>query len=114
MATHSSVKENRLRTFLFILCLTVSLIVSGVLHAQQSKPTTSPKHCLWLVKTPQNKAVYLLGSLHVLKSDAYPLAKAINDAYSLSQKVVFETDLAAMTDPEVQSKMMTMGFYPEG
>jgi uncharacterized protein YbaP (TraB family) len=99
---------------LFILSLAMIFIVSAGIHAQQSKQTHSPKHCLWLVKTPQNKAVYLLGSLHVLKSDAYPLPKAINEAYSLSQKVVFETDLAAMTDPAVQGKMMAMGLYPEG
>ena len=114
MANHLGVKQNRLRTSLFIWCLTATFLFPAGIHAQQSKPTTSPKHCLWLVKTPQNKAVYLLGSLHVLKSDAYPLPKAINEAYSLSQKVVFETDLAAMTDPAVQGKMMAMGLYPEG
>ena len=114
MANHLGVKQNRLRTSLFILCLTVILTLSADIHAQQSKQTSSAKHCLWLVETPQNKAVFLLGSLHVLKSDTYPLAKVINEAYSLSQKVVFETDLAAMTDPAVQGKMMTMGLYPEG
>ena len=115
MANHLGVKQNRLRTFLlFILCLIVILILSADIHAQQSKPTTSPKHCLWLVKTPQNKAIYLLGSLHVLKNDAYPLAKTINEAYQRSQKVVFETDLAALMDPAAQGKMMTMGLYPEG
>ena len=114
MAIHLHDKRIRLRTILFILSLAMIFIVSAGIHAQQSKQTPSPKHCLWLVKTPQNKAVYLLGSLHVLKSDAYPLPKAINEAYSLSQKVVFETDLAAMTDPAVQGKMMAMGLYPEG
>jgi hypothetical protein len=114
MAIHFRVKRNRLRTTLFILCLTAILFVSAGLDAQQSKQTTSPKHCLWLVETPLNKAVFLLGSLHVLKSDTYPLAKAINDAYSLSQKVVFETDLAAMMEPAVLAKMMAMGLYPEG
>jgi uncharacterized protein YbaP (TraB family) len=114
MAIHLHDKRIRLRTILFILSLAMIFIVSAGIHAQQSKQTHSPKHCLWLVKTPQNKAVYLLGSLHVLKSDAYPLPKAINEAYSLSQKVVFETDLAAMTDPAVQGKMMAMGLYPEG
>jgi uncharacterized protein YbaP (TraB family) len=99
---------------MFVLCLFVITVVSAGLHAQQSKPTNSPKHCLWLVKTPQNKAVYLLGSLHVLKSDAYPLPKTINEAYRRSQKIIFETDLATMTDPAVQGKMMTMGLYPEG
>lgn len=55
-----------------------------------------------------------MGSLHVLKSDAYPLAKAINDAYRVSQKIVFETDLEGMLDPAVQAKMMDLGTYPEG
>ena len=114
MAIHLHDKRIRLRTTLSILGLAAILFVSAGLHAQQSKPTASPKHCLWLVETPQNKAVFLLGSLHVLKSDTYPLAKVINEAYSLSQKVVFETDLAAMTDPAVQGKMMAMGLYPEG
>ena len=96
MAIHLHDKRIRLWTTLFILCLAAILCVSAGLHAQQSKQTASPKHCLWLVETPLNKAVFLLGSLHVLKSDAYPLAKEINEAYGLSQKVVFETDLAAM------------------
>jgi hypothetical protein len=114
MAIHLRDKRNRLRTTLFIICLTAILFVSVGLHAQQSKETAPPKHCLWQVETSLNSAVFLLGSLHVLKSDAYPLAKAINGAYSLSQKVVFETDLAAMMDPAVQAKMMAMGLYPEG
>jgi uncharacterized protein YbaP (TraB family) len=114
MANYLGATQNRLRTTLFILCLAVISTLSADIHAQQSKPTTSPKHCLWLVKTPQNKAIYLLGSLHVLKSEAYPLAKTITEAYRKSQKVVFETDLAAMTDPAVQGKMMAMGLYPEG
>ncbi len=114
MTVHLLVKRNRLGTTLFILCLSTILFVSAGLHAQQSKPTATPKHCLWLVETPLNKAIFLLGSLHVLKSDAYPLAKAINEAYNQSQKVVFETDLEAMMNPTVLAKMMAMGLYPEG
>ncbi len=95
MVIHPRCNQNRLWTSLILLCLTATFLFPAGIHAQQSKPTTSPKHCLWLVKTPQNKAVYLLGSLHVLKSDAYPLAKTITEAYRQSQKVVFETDLAA-------------------
>ncbi len=113
-AIQRGVRRNRLKGPLFVLCLFVITLVSVGLHAQQSKPTTSPKHCLWLVETPQKKAVFLLGSLHVLKSNAYPLAKVIEKAYGRSQKVVFETDLAAMMDPVVQGKMMAMGLYPEG
>ena len=114
MAIHLRVQRNRFSTTLFILCLSAVLFVSAGLHAQQNRQTTSPKHCLWRVETPLNKAIFLLGSLHVLKSDTYPLADAINEAYSQSQKVVFETDLAAMMDPALQAKMLDLGLYPEG
>jgi hypothetical protein len=114
VAIHLRVKQNRLRATLFILCLSAILFVSAGLHAQQSRQSVSQKHCLWVVETPSNKGVFLLGSLHVLKSDAYPLAKEINKAYNLSQKIVFETDLAAMMDPAVQAKMLSLGLYPEG
>ena len=57
MAIHLRVKQNRLRTAFFILCLSAILFVSAGLHAQQSKQTTSPKHCLWLVETPLNNAI---------------------------------------------------------
>ena len=96
----------------FIICLTFFSIVSAGAHAQQSAPTVSAKHCLWVVQTPSSK-IFLLCSLHLLKSDAYPLAAAINRAYGLSQKVVFETDLGAMMDATVQAKMMSMDLYPE-
>ena len=114
MAIQFGVKRKRLRTILFIAVMSAVLFVSAGLYAQQSTQTTTPKHCLWMVKTPQNKTLFLLGSLHVLKSEAYPLAQAIDEAYRRSQKVVFETDLAAMMDPGVQTKMLGLGLYPEG
>jgi hypothetical protein len=114
MAVHLQFKRKWLRTTLSILCLFTIYLVSADVHAQQTAESASAKHCLWQVETPQNKKLYLLGSLHVFKSDAYPLAKPINEAYRRSQKVVFETDLAAMTDPAVQAKMLAMGRYPEG
>ncbi len=55
-----------------------------------------------------------MGSLHVLKSSAYPLAAEIDRAYASSQKLVFETDIGAMMEPDIQAKMMKLGVYPEG
>ena len=114
MAIHLHFKRKRLRTASFILCLSAIFLQSAALYAQQTEEPASARHCLWLVETQQNKTVFLLGSLHVFKSDGYPLAKAINEAYRRSQKVVFETDMAAMMDPAIQAKMLVMGRYPEG
>jgi uncharacterized protein YbaP (TraB family) len=113
MAIHLCVKRKRLKTAGVILSLIFILLVSAGVTAQQNQPTAASKHCLWEVESPSNK-VFLLGSLHVLKSDAYPLAKEINQAYSISSKVVFETDIGGMMDPAVQARMLSMGLYPEG
>ena len=113
MAIHLPVKRERLRTASFILSLIFTLFISAGSDARQNLQTAVQKHCLWEVETSTNK-VFLLGSLHLLKSDAYPLAPEINAAYSVSPRVVFETDMGAMQDPAVLSRMLTMGLYPEG
>jgi uncharacterized protein YbaP (TraB family) len=57
-------------------------------------------------------AVYLLGSVHALKEDAYPLPAVIDAAFDQSAVVVFEIDLDEMTDAALQ--MMTLGSLAEG
>ena len=105
--------RNRQRTTIWFLCLFIMLVATVGSHAQQNTPTIPAKHCLWVLETPLNK-ISLLGSLHVLKSENYPLASAIEDAYASSQKVVFETDLGAMVTPENQAIMLSLGLYPQG
>ena len=68
---------------------------------------------LWSTETGKN-TVYLLGSLHVLRSDSFPLSKEIQEAYSDCTKVVFETDPDSVNDPAFQAQMMAHGLYPEG
>ena len=104
-------KPNRAITFFIVLLF--ALVVSNHLYAQQTEETTPSKSCLWEVKTTSAR-VFLLGSLHVLKSSAYPLAPEIGRAYASSQRLVFETDIGAMMDPAILAKMMEMGIYPEG
>jgi uncharacterized protein YbaP (TraB family) len=105
-------KLNRLSALaLFVVC--------SVLHLPAQTPTTkvstnkTPKHCLWEVKGKSN-TVFLLGSLHLMKKDMYPLDAAIETAYRDAQVVVFETDIAALESPEFAMKLMAQATYPEG
>ena len=98
--------------FTFYL-LTFFYISERWLHAKSSADQQTQSSCLWSVQTQSNK-FYFLGSLHVLKQDAYPLSAAIGNAYSDSQKIVFETDIAAMHEPAMQAKMLELGMYPQG
>jgi hypothetical protein len=68
---------------------------------------------MWAVKTPK-ATVYLLGSLHLLKADAYPLDKNIEAAYKNCERVVFEADIDGAKDPAFQSKLVALGLYTEG
>lgn len=113
MANPLPAKLGQLRTAGLILGIIFTLFISTGLSARQNQQVAVQKHCLWEVKTATN-TVFLLGSLHLLKSDAYPLAAEINTAYSLCSRVIFETDMGAMQDPAVLTRMLNMGQYPEG
>ena len=68
---------------------------------------------LWKVEGAKS-TVYLLGSIHFLKADHYPLAAPIESAYSNAEVAVFETDLEKMESPETMMKMMSRSQLPEG
>ncbi len=109
LINHRSVRQfiRIIIVFGFVMC-----VLAGALSSKGYTEETS-KSCLWAIQKGSHK-LYLLGSIHVLKSDAYPLAAAIEKAYSSSQKVVFETDMNAMLDPAVVQKMMQLALYPKG
>ncbi len=83
--------------------------------ARISPSTASPprRNTLWSVKTGKN-TLYLLGSVHILRRDSYPLSRGIERAYEQSQRVVFEADVQAMASPDMLQKMMAEGLYAEG
>jgi uncharacterized protein YbaP (TraB family) len=97
---------------LFGFFLPAFLITTSLgLQAKTAAVEQTTKNCLWTVETSSNK-IYLLGSLHLLKQDTYPLAPAIEKAYADSQVIIFETDIAALQEPGVQAKMLELGIYP--
>lgn len=113
MAIHQIPKRYRSRPLSVITSLALIWAAASAALVPQSLAQDTRKSCLWSF---QNKAsaIYLLGSLHVLKRDAYPLESVIEKAYTASQKIVFETDIAAMKGPVILAKMLELGLYPEG
>ncbi len=71
------------------------------------------KHILWQVNS-DGHTLYLLGSLHVLKKDTYPLPAVMEEIYNASNTVVFETDMDQMDTPAMQKKIITYGRLPAG
>ena len=70
------------------------LVLCASLSAQAPQ-----KHFLWKVEDAKGGSAYLLGSLHVLSADAYPLPAAIDNAFAESRTLVEEVDLDEMNDP---------------
>jgi hypothetical protein len=101
----------RLRSGLLLLLLAFSFARPAC--AQDAAKTTTNHTSLWRVVGKSN-VVYLLGSVHILKPDDYPLAASIETAFTNSQIAVFETDMAALENPETQMKMLGKMRLPEG
>ena len=101
------------QSILFIVCFAVTLVLANTVDAQDRLQPKTDKHFLWALQTKKN-TIFFLGSVHVLQSDAYPLAQTIEEAYKDAQRIVFETDVDEMNDPAVQAKMMALGLYTQG
>ncbi len=71
------------------------------------------RNTLWGIKSETN-VVYLLGSLHLLKSENYPVDPQIEFAFRDSQVIVFEFDLREMEQQKNQELMFKKGTLPQG
>jgi uncharacterized protein YbaP (TraB family) len=87
--------------------------LAASVHAQGELQGKEKKNFLWSVANRKN-VIYLLGSVHFLSSESFPLADAIEKAYVHSNKVVFETDMAGFNDPAFQARTANLGLLPEG
>ena len=56
--------------------------------------------------------MYLVGSIHLLTKDYYPLSPALDTAFKDSDLLVEEADLAEMEAPASQFKLLTRGLLP--
>lgn len=111
MDIHGIGKRSRFQALFisFLIFLASLWAVTNVAYAQ----LTTKKNFLWAIKA-DNSTIYLLGSVHFLQSDSYPLDKNIEDAYMDCKKVVFETDIGGMNAPAVQEHMTTLALYSGG
>src|SRR6185503_15590134 len=70
-------------------------------------------HSLWKVEG-KTSVMYLLGSIHLLKEEDYPLPTVMESAFSNATVAVFEGDVDEMSRPEVQFRLMSQAQLPEG
>ena len=68
---------------------------------------------LWKVTKGQG-VVYLVGSVHMLTPDFYPLQPALDTAFKSSDLLVEEADLGEMLAPATQFSLLQRGMLPAG
>ncbi|MGE5817258.1 MAG: TraB/GumN family protein [Deltaproteobacteria bacterium] len=71
------------------------------------------KSFLWKVQSKQG-AIYVLGSIHYLKRENYPLRKSIQDAFENCRTLVFEIDLSSAPPERAQQLMLEKARYRDG
>lgn len=87
----------------------VAVFASLLLIASFVRAEDAPgKTLMWKV-TGEGNEIYLLGSIHVMKKEIYPLAKELEDAFAKSKYLVVE---AQEPDPAtIQKMVMEKGMY---
>jgi len=62
--------------------------------------------------TGKGGVIYLIGSIHVMTPDFYPLNPALEAAFKDADLLVEEVDLAEMLDPSAQMRILSRGMLP--
>ncbi len=104
MTSHRPLRQ---KTFLIYI---LSLLIITVLTATNVYAGPG-KNTLWEIKTETNN-VYLMGSIHLLTKDTYPLPAELEKAYRNSEIIAFETDIEAVNSPQIQEKILLLGSLP--
>jgi uncharacterized protein YbaP (TraB family) len=87
-----------------------SLLAAAFLFAPlQAAPQT--RSFSWKA-TKGTGVVYLVGSMHLLTKDYYPLAPALDAAFKDSDLLVEEADLGEMLSPQAQLAVVMRGMLP--
>ena len=89
-----------MKKFLFACC--VALLAS---------PALAGKLCLWKFSS-EHAVVYLLGSVHALTPEHYPLPSAMNRAFRESDTLIVEVNTVKTSGHETAMMMRKHGFYP--
>ena len=99
---------NTVRSLLLAGLTAAGLLMQATAHAESS---------VWQVTATDGKnknTLYIAGTLHLLKAEDFPLPEEFEDAYKKAENLVFEADLSAFNDPEVQNKMQRMVSWDDG
>jgi uncharacterized protein YbaP (TraB family) len=104
-------KVNRSPLLTLIITFTL-LALAGSLASSESAFSYPQKSFLWKVQS-SHSTVYLLGSIHFLKKDVYPLNQTIENAYESSDRLVVEANINDLGKLDLK-RLADKAFYKDG
>ncbi len=103
-------KKNSFLSRQFIPSL-IFLCFASTFAQETSAPIS--KSCLWKVQSKAN-TVYLLGSIHLLQAENYPLPTAMEKAFDESRVLVLEINPDSLALPQMQQLVLGKGVFAAG
>jgi uncharacterized protein YbaP (TraB family) len=104
-------KVNRSPLLTLIITFTL-LALAGSLASSESAFSYPQKSFLWKAQS-SHSTVYLLGSIHFLKKDVYPLNQTIENAYESSDRLVVEANINDLGKLDLK-RLADKAFYKDG
>jgi uncharacterized protein YbaP (TraB family) len=95
--------KDRLTVGLIWLVALVLVLCAGVPRLRARE-----KSFLWKVGSERN-SLYILGSIHFLRKNDYPLKKVMEDAFTQAKKLVLEVDLSSANRRKIQRLTLEKG-----
>jgi uncharacterized protein YbaP (TraB family) len=105
MIRHTTLRNLISRRRLARHAVVVAVLLLAVAHAAEAKTFA------WKV-SGKSGVIYLVGSVHVLSADFYPVVPALDAAYKDADLLVEELDMAEMTSPASQMATLSRGMLP--
>src|SRR5919206_5183957 len=90
--------------------LTAVVIAVGVLVAQLD--AAGARNFIWKATGTNGGVLYLVGSVHLLTKDFYPLNGAIESAYKDADLLVEEVDMGELLGAGSQMQMLSRAMMP--
>ncbi|MBI4720523.1 MAG: TraB/GumN family protein [Chitinivibrionia bacterium] len=96
-----------------LICGVSMCVLALVLSAFAQPGTTVATTSLWRISSAKN-SVHVLGSIHLLTADDYPLDSRMEKAFDEADIVVFETDLDSVQSSAIQRLILSNAVYEKG
>jgi uncharacterized protein YbaP (TraB family) len=96
---------------LLVLCLTPALAWPQARSGAAARPAT--RGLIWTVER-DGKTSWLVGSLHLLPPDAYPLPATVEAAFQSAETLIEEADPDELRTPDTAAELLKRAFFPPG